>query len=509
MVALEAVLEIGSTGIRLMACEITGLGTWTVIDRSEMPVPIGSDVFTTGYVSKETILQCIKILKRYKEQLNGWAIEENHIQVIATSALREARNRDTVLDRILVKTGFRVKVIDGIEENRLMYIAVLDTLKESLPTLREHSSVIIEIGGGSTELMLMDHGKMAAVHSLRLGTVIIEQNQQTALRTQKDAHRFLEEFIRNTGVNLSTELKLERIKTFITMGSEILLAAHSCGTKLSDRIFSITRENFFSFVSEVQDYTPEECMARFKISYNDAKLFGVGLLTYKLFLNLTSAEEIIVTDTSIRDGIILSRISAPNAQLQQEFFSQIVASARNLGKRYFFDEAHANHVRYTALTLFDAMHKELGVSDHGRLLLEIAALLHDVGTYIRAGDHELHSEYIISHSDIFGLNKDDMNIISQVAKYHRGSKSLYGEAAFSALPRNDRVLVLKLSAILRVADALDRSHSQKIKELIPELRGDNMILRVEGTQDTNLERIALEEKGDLFESVFGYKLLLN
>ena len=509
MTNLEAVIEIGSTGIRLMAFEISTDSTWKVIDKSECVVPLGYDVFTTGYLSRDTILQTLHILNRFKEQLQGWAITENHTHLIATSAFREAKNRDTVLDRIYVKTGFRVKVIDGIEENRLMYIALIESLKTEIPRLSKHNSLILEIGGGSTEIMLMDHGKMAAVHSLRLGTVLIEQSLKSLFSTSSEIHRFLEEFTRNTGANLKTEINLNDIKVFITIGTEARIAALSLGNQIAPRVWSISKENYNKFVKEVSNYSVEEVMAKFSLSYADSKAFNVGLLTYKLFLDLTQAEEIIVTDTNIREGLILSMISDSDAEIQQSFLYQVIASAKNLGKKYKYDELHGKNVRKVALQIYDTMKAEIGLDFHSRQLLEIAALLHDIGMFIRGSDHELHSNYIILHSDIFGLTKDDMQIISLVAKYHRGQGPNQNDSSFTSLPRTERISVLKLAAILRVADALDRSHSQKEIEISTKIEEDNLILRVEGVQNLNLEKIALLEKGDLFESVFGYKLILE
>ena len=126
---LESVIEIGSTGIRLVVCQKSPQGEWIVVDKSELAVSLGWDVFTSRLVSRQTLLQCIKILSRFKEQLASWGISADQTSIIATSALREATNRDTVLDRIFVKTGFRIKIIDGIEENFYMYTAVLNTLR--------------------------------------------------------------------------------------------------------------------------------------------------------------------------------------------------------------------------------------------------------------------------------------------------------------------------------------------------------------------------------------------
>ena len=509
MTNLKAVIEIGSTGIRLMAFEISENSNWKVIDKSECSVPLGYDVFTTGYLSRDTILQILHILNRFKEQLQGWAITESHTHLIATSALREAKNRDTVLDRIFVKTGFRVKVIDGIEENRLMYLALLEALKTEIPRISRHNSLILEIGGGSTEIMLMNHGKMAAVHSLRLGTVLIEQSLKSLFGASSEIHRFLEEFTRNTGANLKTEINLNDIKVFITIGTEARIAALSLGKQIGPRIWSISKENYNKFVKEVSHYSVEEVMARFSLSYTDSKAFNVGLLTYKLFLDLTQAEEIIVTDTNIREGLILSMISDSDAELQQSFLYQIIASAKNLGRKYKYDEQHGKNVCKLALQIYDTMKDEIGLDLHNRQLLEISALLHDIGMYIRGSDHQLHSYYIILHSDIFGLTKDDMQIISLVAKYHRGAGPNQTDTSYTSLPRTERVSVLKLAAILRVADALDRSHSQSPIEMTTKIQDDNLILSVKGVQNLNLEKIALSEKGNLFESVFGYKLVLE
>lgn len=508
MTDLEAVIEIGSTGIRLTAFEINGKA-WKIIDKSECSIPLGYDVFTTGYLSRDTILQTLHILNRFKEQLQGWAITEEHTHLIATSAFREAKNRDTVLDRIFVKTGFRVKVIDGIEENRLMFIALLNALDSEIPQLSKNNSLILEIGGGSTEIMLMNHGKMAAVHSLRLGTVLLEQSLKSLFGTSTEIYRFLEEFARNTGTNLKTEINLNEIETFITIGQEARIAALNFGEQIGPRIWSISKEKYNKFVKDVSNYSVEEIMASFSLNYNDAKAFNVGLLTYKLFLNLTKAENIIVTDTNIREGLILSMISESKAEIQQSFIYQVIASAKNLGKKYKYDEFHAKNVCKIALQIYDVIEKELGLEKHNRQLLEIASILHDIGMFIRGSDHQLHSQYIILHSDIFGLSKDDMQIISLVAKYHRGIVPDQRDSSFTSLPRLERVTVLKLAAILRVADALDRSHSQKELEISTKIENDNLILSVHGVQSLNLEKIALAEKGDLFESVFGYKLILE
>ncbi|MCM1321682.1 MAG: HD domain-containing protein [Bacteroides sp.] len=504
--SLEAVIEIGSTGIRLLVGEISDSGSWNIVDRSELPAALGWDVFTTGTVARGTLLQCLRILDRFKEQLSSWAIDERHLTVIATSALREAQNRDVVLDRIFVKTGFKVIVIDGIEENRLLYIAVLHSLESEISSLKNSNSAILEIGGGSTEIMLLEKGRMAAVHSLRFGTVIIEQHIRSMMGSSKDAARFLEEYIHNAGVNMNTEVNLEKVDNFITIGSEARLAAHYAGKKISEHCGIVSRADFFDFADEVRTYSADECAAQFKIPYSEAASLGTGLLSCKLFIGLTQADTILVPDSSIRDGIIISKAAGAETTLQQEFLMQTVASARNLGRKYQIDEKHADFVRQASLRLFDFLKAELGLNSRARTLLEIAALLHDTGMFIKGTDHQLHSQYIIAHSDLFGLNRDDINIVSQVARYHRGAPPDSSDANFYAMPRTDRITVQKLAAILRIADALDRGHNQRISSFDIELKKDAMILHLHGVHDIIPEKSAVSEKGDMFEAVFGYKI---
>ncbi len=505
---LESVIEIGSTGIRLVVCQKSPDGEWVVVDKSELAVSLGWDVFTSRLISRETLLQCIKILSRFKEQLASWGINSDQTSIIATSALREASNRDTVLDRIFVKTGFRIKIIDGIQENFYMYTAVLNALRNDCPQIKTQNSLILEIGGGSTELMVLSRGKMAAVHSLRLGTVIIQQNIKNLHGTQQDTRHYLRDYIKNTGVNLNTEIDLQKVQMFISIGPELQIAAKYIGTKLGNRSWKISREQFFEFVDEVQIYSTEECMVKYQISYNDAQSFGIGLLTYKLFLGITNSDGIIVTDTTIREGLLISKLSTEQ-NLQQEFTSQVVASAVNIGRKYRFDEVHAKSVCKVALKIYDAMEKELGLEPSARTYLEVASILHDVGTFIRGSDHQKHSKYIIANSDIFGLAKDSMKIISQIALYHRGSMTQPTDDDFYAFSRQERMMVLKLASILRIADSMDRGHAQRLEDFEISFGTDTMTIHTKEGTISNLEKMAVAEKSDLFEFVFGYTIIMS
>ena len=496
MATPEAVIEIGSTGVRLLVAEFTTDGKRNVLDRAEMPVSLGRDVFTSGIISRETQSLCLHILSRYKEQLTGWGISSSQTTVIATAAFREAKNKDPVMDKILSSTGFRVTVIDGIEENRLMYMAVTELLKSEDSKFRTEDTVILEVGGGSTEMMLMKKGKMAGAHSLRLGTVRLEAKMRAQSESLSDIQRYIEEYTTDTKGSIESEINMAEVQQFIAVGADATLAAINAGKPISTFLWSIEREAFERFVEEIQEYSIDECVARFKISYNDAQTMHVSLLIYKMFIQLTKVQTIIVPETNIRDGLIANKLNSPSEELKEEFSIQIKASAMSLLRKYHGDEEHAERVREYCLKIYDSLSEEIALDERSRLLIELAAILHDIGIFIRMDEHNLHSEYIIHHSEIFGITRTENVILSTIAKYHRGRAQPQDNEQFQILARSDRMRILKLTAILRIADALDRSHGKSFTDFSVEIKGDSLVIRTKGSKNVALERFALAEKAD-------------
>ena len=506
---LTAVIEIGSTGIRLQVAEIHSNGQWQVFDRAVRPVSLGRDAFTSGLISRESMLDCLEVLQNYRELLAGWKIADNNIYIIATSALRVARNRDIFVDRVRQETGFNVTIVQGIEEIRLMYLAVRFAFKQDLPLFWRANSMIVEIGGGSTEIMLLRRGQMVAAHSLKMGTIIIDQHSRHGLGAGIFYERYLNENIRNTLGMLNMKMYLTHVRTMVAAGADARLAADKVGKELNENCRIIERNDFFKFVNKIRNYSIEDCMNQFGITYADAEGLVPGLLVLKLFLERTGAANVAVPLVTIRDGFLVDLASGVDSSLQEEFFSQIIASAVNLGRKFHFDEAHGLHVARHCMTIFDALVKEHGMSRRHRIMLETAAILHDIGTYVRPSAHQKHGQYIVANSEIFGLHNDEQNIIANVISYHRGDPPSQSDIEYIQLQREDRILVLKMASILRVADALDRGHTQQIKKITVERRSETVVFHVDKAHDLSLELMSIEEKGGMFQDVFGYKVILN
>lgn len=498
-----AAIEIGSTGIRLLVAAIGPSGEIKVLDRAGKPSRIGRDVFTQGLIGREAIRETIAVLSSFRELLRGYGISPDETKVIGTSALREATNRDTFVDRVALQTGLKIRVVEDIEENHLMYLAVQQALTDERRLLSKSNSMILEVGGGTTEVMLLRRGKMVSSHSLHMGTLRLDEQMREAGASKDYLEEYLESNIRTACDLMAEDMPLESVKSFIVIGSDARFAAYCMSGKNYGSYSVLERDRFISFASSIAGMSLDECVAAYHLPWTEAEGLASGLAIESLFLARTGAEIVIVPNVSIREGLLLAEVRGLDPGVAEELRRQVVASAQSLGKRYRYDEQHARYVGSLALSIFDVLVKEHGMGPHERLLLEAAAILHDIGTYIRASGHQKHSEYIVSNSEIFGLNRSDIDIVSNVVRYHRKAAPSPSHVNFISLAREDRIAVMKLSAILRVADALDRNHSGRVADASFEKSGDKFIIRSTKNLDFSLERLSLADKGDLFEDVFG------
>jgi exopolyphosphatase/guanosine-5'-triphosphate,3'-diphosphate pyrophosphatase len=321
--------------------------------------------------------------------------------------------------------------------------------------------------------------------------------------------RYLQETIRNTSGFLSPEMDLSYVRTFVVAGSDARHMASQIGREINEDCWIIDRDAFIKFVEKIQHYSIEETVQKLQVPFVDAEGFVPGILVYKLFLERTSAAQVVVPFVSIREGLLIDMTLGVDSGLRDEFFSQAIASAMNLGRKYHFDEVHSRHVSSLCMVIFDALLQEHGMNRQERMMLEVAATLHDIGMFIKGSGHHKHGQYIVANSEIFGLHKEELDVIANVIRYHRGDLPSPTDIDYIALQREERILVLKMASILRVADALDRGHSQHVQNMTVERKSEAVIFHCQENFDLSLERIGLEEKADLFQDVFGYRVILS
>jgi len=505
-----AVIDVGSSAIRMVILEVSSDGTYKTLDRAQRPVRLGQDVFSDKVIQRQTISQAIQVLAGFRELMNGWAILEPDVYTIATSAIREARNRDTFLDRVYMKTGLHIRVIEGVEENHLTFIAVQYAVESMQASFSRSNSLIIEVGGGSIELMVLKRGKMAATHSLKMGTIRLERQMvPRSGGTSLPLEEYIREHFRVTMEGIQTETKLGTVRYFVMVGGDARTVAGHVGTKGGDTFWTLSRGDFLAFVQKIQDYTVDQIVKKLGVAYHEAEGLLPALMVHKVFLEETEAETIIIPNVSIREGVLLRYALGKDKKMNDQFISQVLSSARSLGKKFHFDENHAELVSDLSTQIFDQLEAEHGMGKRERLFLQVAGLLHDIGYFMSASGHHKHGQYILMNSELFGLSRNDIKIVANLIRYHRNSKPNSTHLEFTTLARDERLMVLKLSGILRVADALDRSHIQHVRTLSLEIRDEDLVITTTCSGDLSMERYGIESKSELFEEVFGFRVVLE
>lgn len=501
-----AVVDMGASAIRLVIAEAEAVPGQPIriLEEATRGVLLGKDTFTHGRLGAATVEATLKALEGFRRLMDTYGVVR--YRAVATSAVREAQNRDAFLDRVRLRTGLDVEVIDGSEENRLTYLAVREKLKEH-PTLVSGDTLLVEVGGGSVDISFLRRGQPVHSGTYAIGSIRLRQSLANWHGSPEQGIRLLRRQIHNVVDDIRREMPLREAKHFIALGDDVQFAAtHMLGEPPGDGLPVLPKEPFLSFCDQIAAFDVEQLVEQYRLPQANAETLVAALLTYRELLLETSASEVTVPDASLGAGLLLDIAHADTGQGLEDFSKQALGSAAALGEKYRWDAAHARCVAHLALSLFDQLRGEHGLGDRERLLLEVAALLHDVGNYVGLRGHHKHTWYILSVSEIFGLGQEDMAVVANVARYHRRALPQKSHLPYMALDRESRVIVNKLSAILRVANALDADHLQKVKEVRLLSEEGDWVLEVEGAGDLTMERLASLARADFLTEVFGRKV---
>jgi exopolyphosphatase/guanosine-5'-triphosphate,3'-diphosphate pyrophosphatase len=494
------VIDIGTNSVRAVVAEVFPGEDINVLERASLPVRLGQDTFVKGQLSRRAMNEAIVVLRRYREMLDAYHVD--HVRAVATSAVREASNADAFVDRVFVSAGLDVEIIEPGEEIRLTVSAVRESL--GAKGLGKGHALVADVGGGSALLALLQGGETVSAGSYALGSIRLQESLDTAGETPKRAADMLRHQIGSVVATMGKLLPLKKVRTLIVLGGDARFAAqHVSYSDRQENAHEISAEDFEAFVADCVKFNPDELARKYKLDLSTAETVTPALLVYQSVLHATAAKKLIVSDVSMRDGLVLDLARGASGQGDAEEASSAVRSAIMTVEKFHGDLQHAKHVAQLSLRLFDELQNEHRLPPRCRLLLHIAALLHEVGGFVNGRAHHKHSYYLIAHSEIFGLRTDEREVVANVARYHRRSVPKSSHLPYMSLPRERRVLVSKLAALLRIADALERGHGQQVSDIKIERGEDEIVLHVAGVTDLALERHALENKADLFEDVFG------
>lgn len=499
-------IDIGTNAIRMAVAQVLPNGDIEVLERLQRALRLGQDTFRKGRLGAQSMRAAIIILRDFQKVLRTYNVQR--INVVATSAVREASNVDTFIDRVYVSTGLEVNVINAAEESRLNVSALRHDIGKKF--LSRRKALICEVGGGGTVLSVLEKGEIIATQSLAIGSVRIREALSTGSDTVEDAATLIERKVSSAVAAISGVLALKRIQTFIALGGDARWAGSQLGRKTEvPALSSITQKSLGNLISQYEKYSIDELTRSLKLPFSDAETLTPALMVYNSLLSATNAREMLISDVTMRDGILLDLAGIITDKHDVSVARQILNSVNEIAKKYRVDIKHANHVRFLASRLFDQLKEQQWLTIENRVLLEAAAMLHEVGIFLNSRARHKHTLYIIAHSEIFGLSPKELEMVAHIARYHRRSRPKPSHLEYMAMNRQARMIVNKLAGLLRVADALDVNRKQQVKDFTCRIEEDELLITTKGNSDLTLEKKSVAIKGDLFEDIFGLKIRLE
>ena len=496
-----AAIDVGSNAIRFVAVEFTEPERYTVIEQSRAPVRLGHQVFVSGRLPTGEAAAAVEAIGGFGARIK--TLEVSRSRAVATSAVRDARNAEEFLERVRQEAGVRLETISGAEEARLVHLAV----RHRMP-LGDHRWVLVDLGGGSVELSVVDAERIYWSASHDMGSVRLLEELERADEEPGRFRQRLEEY--------TARLRIPEGKRgsapvgIIATGGNIEALARLAGcVPDASGVSVLPRSKLHDLIRELASRSYRQRMDELQLRADRADVILPAAVVYETLCRHAGFGELHVPHVGLKDGVVLDLADdyARHGTHLRRQDHLVQAGALALGRRYRFDQPHARQVTRLALSLFDQLTPLHGLGLDERRILLAAGLLHDIGDYIAYRKHHKHSLYIILHSELAGLSTREQRLVANVARYHRKGGPVERHQEYVALDAEDRKRVDRLASLLRVADALDRDHLQKVKRVEAAFDAAQVTLSVWGGGE--LESWAVDKKGGLFSSTFGRALKLR
>lgn len=496
-------IDVGSNGMRMVVGEINESWQVNAIENLRLPVRLGQDVFRKGYLEEKTIQETEEAFLRFKHVAESFDV--HHLRAVATSAAREARNNDLLVDRVFRTSGIEIEIISGEEEARLIHSAVAHVFD-----LRDKRTLLIDIGGGSIEVTLSTGRNIISTDSYTMGTVRLLEKLDTNSKSNRHFGKLVREYAEAARYHIEQDLGDQKIQICVGTGGNVEEIGH-----LRQKLFKAESERFITLeeleklIEHLDRMTYEERMRKLKLRPDRADVILPASIVLHLIASEARVKEIAIPNVGLKDGILWDFAEELSKNLRLERREQVWESALHLGRKYQFDERHACLTSKLAARLFEQSKSLHNLDDSNILLLEIGALLHDIGHFINTVDHDKHGYYLLSANRLIGLSQREQDIVANLVRYHRKQSPSTEEENFKSLPQKDRLIVIKLSAFLRLADSLDISHIGNVTDVTLSETRSGWRMKVTGKNDQMLMNWAFDKRKSQFKEVFGVNLEMD
>jgi exopolyphosphatase/guanosine-5'-triphosphate,3'-diphosphate pyrophosphatase len=497
-----AAVDIGSNSVRLKIARLSGRRLRAIHEDREV-TRLGESVFRTGFLSPDAIADTVKVLRRFHRACQRLATDS--VRVVATSALRDARNSRAFLEWVKSATGWTVEVISGLEEARLIHLGLVSSIK-----MGSSPALLLDLGGGSCELTISIGGRIRETVSLPLGAVRLTNEFLHHDPPRKTELESLRGFItRELGRVAPRIMKLHINAVIATSGTAASLAA-VCQALSKNEASSVTRAQMSRIAQLISKSSLDERRRMNGIGPRRAEIVVAGAIVYSELLEQCHLRGFRYSPLGLRDGL-LAQMAAEHdrgTRSRRQIESQRWDSLEAALAHYRVDAHHARQVREAAMNLFDHLRSVHALPPEYREWLSAAAMLYEVGDYVNRSGRHRHTYYIISHSEILGYTPEQRRVIAAVARYLGKSRPSPGDGAIKVLPPQDRQYVPKACQLLRLARALNLGRSRSVRAMRVRLRNAEVEIRVCPARGVGieLELWAIEKEKSYFREVFGRTL---
>ena len=482
-----------------------------VVDRSVDKIchrmELGKDTYTLGKIRPEMEEELCRVLADFVRIMEGYRVDA--YRAMASSAISEAANSLYVLGKIRQLTGLSVTVLSNSEQRFLGYKA-LAAMEDNFNKVIEKGTAILDLDGGSFQISLFDKDALVTTQNIRMGSLRVRERLAGIQSETEHYEEMVEELIWNEVSSFKKMyLKDRKIENIMLIGDVFTDSVYQNIEEKTTKI--ISRENFNTWYEKIIRQSPMELAVKLGIPLENASLMYPSAVIYKCLIDMMEAEHVWIPGVHMTRGIAYEY--AEQMKLQKgshNFENDILMAAKNIGKRYAVNRPHVQNLEMTALAMFDATKKMHGMKERERLLLRMAVMLHDVGKYISLNNVADSSYNIIMSNEIIGLSHIEREMVALIAKYNTAVLPSYDELVMeSSLSAEQYLTVSELTAIVRLANALDRSHLQKIQSIRAVLKERELHLSLTVDRDFTLEQGLCQDKLDFFNEVFSIQPIIK
>ncbi|MBR5578914.1 MAG: HD domain-containing protein [Lachnospiraceae bacterium] len=507
-VRLFAAIDIGSFELSCKIFEFTSKNGMKEIENLRYRLDLGGESFANGKISGEKVDELCHTLLSFRKIMELYQVEA--YKAYGTSAIRETQNRMILLDQIEQRTGIKIEVISNSEQRFLNYKAIASR-GEEFNKIIEKGTAILDIGGGSIQLSLFDKDTLVATQNLKIGVFRLEEQIRHLAGNNVRYEELLDEYI-SSQLSVFKKLYLkDRIIENIIVVDDYVSSIMQKFEKEGAGTAHLTYDEFVKFLGGEKNFHLQEQAKRFGISEDNMAHTFVSSVIIKRCMKTLGADHIWSPGVVLCDGIGYEYGEKKGLLTEiHDFRQDIIACAHNISKRYQGNKKRSETLESIALTIFDSMKKIHGLGKRERLLLQLATILHDCGKYISMVNLGECSYNIILYTEIIGISHIEREIVANVVKFNHEEFTYFDILTRnSLLEKNNYMVIAKLTAILKLANALDRSQKQKFKDIKVALKEHILSISVVTDEDITLEQGLLRERADFFEEVYSIKPVIK